>query len=315
MSRAASLAETSPNTAPGDRYPSRTGNATRLLPRTEPVVYARDKDSGPLARHLVDQFEDSGFFILENVFSAAETRALQQESARVRANVAGDERVEEPGQGAIRSVFAIHETDSLFARLPRDRRFMEIAQFLLDDDVYLHQSRLNYKPGFCGREFFWHSDFETWHVEDGMPAMRAVSMSVTLTSNTPDNGPLLLVPGSHRQFVGCEGETPEKHFRQSLRRQEYGTPERSLLEDIIEENGIRAADAPAGSVIFFDCNMLHGSNGNITPYPRSNAFYVYNAMSNQVVAPFCGLEPRPEYLCERNPSQPLRAVEQVFVDG
>src|SRR3546814_10756649 len=44
-------------------------------------------------------------------------------------------------------------------------------------------SRLNYKPGFKGKEFYWHSDFETWHVEDGMPQMRALSMSILLAEN------------------------------------------------------------------------------------------------------------------------------------
>lgn len=62
-------------------------------------------------------------------------------------------------------------------------RLLDIAQFLLDDEVYIHQSRLNYKPGFRGKEFYWHSDFETWHVEDGMPRLRALSISITLTEN------------------------------------------------------------------------------------------------------------------------------------
>src|SRR3546814_3200003 len=57
-------------------------------------------------------------------------------------------------------------------RLAADERLAGVARFLLDDTVYIHQSRLNYKPGFQGKEFYWHSDFETWHVEDGMPRMR-----------------------------------------------------------------------------------------------------------------------------------------------
>jgi hypothetical protein len=44
------------------------------------------------------------------------------------------------------------------------------ARQLLGSDVYVHQSRVNFKPGFNGQDFYWHSDFETWHAEDGMPA-------------------------------------------------------------------------------------------------------------------------------------------------
>ncbi|MES8739290.1 phytanoyl-CoA dioxygenase family protein, partial [Cutibacterium acnes] len=75
--------------------------------------------------------------------------------------------------------------------------------------LLIHQSRINLKNGFNGKEFYWHSDFETWHVEDGMPNMRAVSCSITLTDNTVYNGSLMVIPGSHKYFVSCVGETPE----------------------------------------------------------------------------------------------------------
>ena len=107
----------------------------------------------------------------------------------------------------MRTSFRLDEHSALFDRVARDERMAGVASFLLGDDVYLHQSRLNYKPGFTGKEFYWHSDFETWHAEDGMPRMRAVSASLLLTDNSSLNGPLMLIPGSHRVFVGTQGET------------------------------------------------------------------------------------------------------------
>src|SRR3546814_1749367 len=101
---------------------------------------------------------------------------------------------------------------------------------LLGDEVYISQSRLNYKPGFRAKEFYWHSDFETWHVEDGMPRMRALSISVTLTDNLETNGPLMVMPGSHRTFVACVGATPEDHYKSSLKRQDYGRSEEHTSE-------------------------------------------------------------------------------------
>jgi ectoine hydroxylase len=64
------------------------------------------------------------------------------------------------------------------------QHLLDIAQFLLDEELYIHRSRLNYKPEFRGKEFYRHSDFETWRVEDGMPRMRALSMSITHTENS-----------------------------------------------------------------------------------------------------------------------------------
>ena len=189
-----------------------------------------------------------------------------------------------------------------------DARLAAIARFLLDDDVYLHQTRMNYKPGFQGKEFYWHSDFETWHVEDGMPRMRALSMTVLLTENTPHNGPLMLMPGSHRHFIACVGETPDEHYKQSLRKQEYGVPDHESLAFLATEGGIEAPVGPPGTVIVFDCNTMHGSASNITPFPRSNAFMVYNAVSNALEAPFGPATPRPEFIATRRSFAALRPV-------
>src|SRR5690606_15131011 len=194
------------------------------------------------------------------------------------------------------------------ARRSADERLAGVASFLLNDEVYVHQSRLNYKPGFKGKEFYWHSDFETWHTEDGMPRMRALSMSVRLAENTPNNGPLMVIPGSHKTHVTCVGETPDDHYRQSLKKQEYGVPDEMSLADLAHEHGIVAPTGKPGTVIVFDCNTMHGSNGNITPFPRSNAFLVYNAVSNALAAPFGVEKPRPEFIAARGAPQAIRPL-------
>jgi ectoine hydroxylase len=49
----------------------------------------------------------------------------------------------------------------------------------------------------------------------------------------------------------------------------------------------------------FDSNLLHGSNGNLSPFARSNIFIVYNSVENALEAPFAAPEPRPEHLGRR----------------
>src|SRR3546814_3690775 len=46
--------------------------------------------------------------------------------------------------------------------------------------------------------------------------------SVLLAENTPHNGPLMVIPGSHRTYLTCVGETPDDHYLSSLKKQEYG---------------------------------------------------------------------------------------------
>jgi len=288
-----------------DRYPSRVAAEPRIIPRYDPVVHpAKDGDirQGPLTDDQIGSYLSNGFLAFDGLFSEDEVAAFCAERERIwrRAEESQDEVVvRETDSRVVRSVFAIHETSPLFATLTRDPRLVSMAEQLLGSAVYIMQSRLNYKAGFDGKEFYWHSDFETWHVEDGMRDMRAVSISIALSENTPHNGPLMLVPGSHRHFVACVGATPEEHYRQSLRRQSIGVPDQESLAWLVEQGGIEAPTGLAGSLVMFDCNTMHGSNGNITPRPRSNLFFVYNSVENALENPFGDTHPRPEFLAAR----------------
>jgi ectoine hydroxylase len=295
-----------------DIYPSRQDDKPRILRRRDDVACAAWSPDAPLTEEQTQGFARDGFLVLRDLFDPREIEVLCADASALRSSRSGtldpDTVIAEPGSGAVRSVFKVHAQSDVFGRLAADARLADVARFLLDDDVYLHQTRMNYKPGFRGKEFYWHSDFETWHVEDGMPRMRALSMTVLLTENTPHNGPLMLMPGSHRHFIACVGETPEEHYKQSLRKQEYGVPDDDSLRFLAEQGGIEAPVGPAGTVIVFDCNTMHGSASNITPFPRSNAFIVYNAMSNALEAPFGPAKPRPEFIATR---QSITAVRPV----
>lgn len=295
-----------------DFYPTRINSESKIIPRTDPVVHC--DSCNELTKEQMDFFEKNGYIIFENLFSSAEVDRLFDELASLSNDEAKKEMPQfilEETQRDVRSIFEIHKISALYGLLCRDKRILKIVQQLLGSQVYIHQSRVNLKPGFDGKEFYWHSDFETWHSEDGMPNMRAISCSISLTKNYEFNGPLMVIPGSHKDFVSCSGETPDDHYKQSLKRQEIGTPQKEILEKMVEKSKIVSAKGDAGSVIFFDCNIMHGSNGNITPYPRSNAFFVFNSVCNRLVAPFCGLKPRPNYIADRE-FKPLEPVDHFL---
>jgi len=293
-----------------DKYVSRQSNVAQLSKRQDPVCYGTWQPSAPITQDQAQQFDCQGFLVMENILTLEELKTLQtaaEQALGQNQQFKPETVITEPGSNATRSIFEIHQQSPVMQRLAADSRLAGVVSFLLDDQVYVHQSRLNYKPGFKGQPFYWHSDFETWHTEDGMPAMRAISASVILTDNNADNGPLMLIPGSHLQFLSCVGNTPDNHYKQSLKKQEYGVPDDAHLAAMFNENGIISITAKAGSVIFFDCNIMHGSNSNITPLPRSNAFFVYNAISNQLTTPFSAGNPRPTFIACRTPQviQPI----------
>lgn len=290
-----------------DPYPSRLPKE-HWLPRQDRTVWSQWRPDAPLTAQQADQFDRDGFLVLKDLFTPQEVEALKAKSAALRGGeraLMDDSVITEPGSSEVRTIFKLPEQSPLFHRLASDRRIAGIARFLLGDEVYIHQSRLNYKPGFTGKEFYWHSDFETWHAEDGMPRMRAVSASLLLTDNDALNGPLMLMPGSHKHFIACAGETPEDNHKSSLKKQEVGVPSHEALTSLAKEHGVTAATGKAGTLVLFDCNTMHGSNGNITPFARSNAFFVFNAVSNRLQQPFGAGKARPDFLADRGEPNPV----------
>src|SRR3546814_17567217 len=102
----------------------------------------------------------------------------------------------------------------------------------------------------------------------------------------------MIIPGSHRKYLTCVGETPEDHYRYSLKKQEYGVQEEDRLAELAADHGIVAPTGNAGTVIIFDCNAMHGSNSTHTQFPRTNDSTVYNALSKRTLPPHRPATPR-----------------------
>lgn len=286
----------------GDRYPTRSSQKIGPIERTEPTVWPGGI-GGPIDSATLASYDARGYLVVKDLLSQAEVRTYEQELRRLTDEKAlkTDERVIlEKNSGEIRSIFEVHRISPLIAELVCDPRVVDRARQLLGSDVYVHQSRVNYMPGFTGKGFYWHSDFETWHAEDGMPLPRAVSMSLALTHNYSFNGGLMVVPGSHRTFVPCVGSTPKDHYKFSLKDQEIGVPSQEILTKLVMAQGINQFTGTAGSSLWFDANLIHGSANNITPYPRSNIFVVFNSVQNTLVKPYAAPSPRPEFLASRD---------------
>lgn len=289
-----------------DPYPTRDKSEGALIRRAEPVVYAKWTDDSPLTESQVRQFEREGYLVLTDVFSAHELDELRAASERVSKTCAQahagqliKDALQNENSSQLRTLFGVHAMDGLLKETASNPRMLEVIQFLLNDSIYIHQSRLNFKSPQYGSGFEWHSDFETWHAEDGMPGMRAISATVLLTDEISAPGSLKFIPGSHRTFLACPGETPRSNYQDAFKKQAVGKPPALLLDLLQQHGGVQEVVAPAGSVLLFDCNVMHGAGNNTSEYLRANLFYVYNAISNALNAPYAADKPRPEFLAAR----------------
>lgn len=296
-----------------DPYPSRAINEHLLARRHEPVVWS-EASARPewLSAEDEAKFAEQGFLVLPNVLTADEVAELTIAMTQLREALTASDSplvLREQESDDILSFLDLPSASPLFERLVRHPKLLEFARYILASEVYLHQSRLNYRAANAQEEFYWHSDFETWHTEDGMPAMRALSCSVLLTDNLAEHAPKLLIPGSHKTYVGCvdPATCPVTDDEAAHESHTMGQPSPEILSLLTHQAGeVTSATGLAGSVVFFDCNIQHRSADDTSEHPRANAFLVYNSVENTLGTPANGLEPRPEHLAHREQTDPLQ---------
>jgi ectoine hydroxylase len=176
------------------------------------------------------------------------------------------------------------------------------ATDLLGSDVFIHQSRINLKQT-NGSIVEWHQDFGTYHRVDGIPEPRGIMIAVFLDDISAVNAPLLAVPGSH-----VEGLVSTARIDQSVPDHEHVAKYRydissETMADLVGRHGLESIEATAGSVVFMDMTVVHGSSVNISPLRRLILYVNVSSVDNRGET-----FERPEYYAARDFS-PLTALE------
>lgn len=296
-----------------DLYPSR-GNKEKIIKRVDEVVYSKDKiGNHSLNEKELEAYEKDGFIIIPEVFSSKEIKKLAQELKTLEQNEkyrTKEEFISEPDSNKIRTIFNQHLFSKIYKKLSKDPRILNKVMQILGSDVYIHHGRINVKRAYRGKSFPWHSDFETWHSEDGLAKCRCLSAWIMLTDNTQFNGPLYLIKESHKKFVSCKGVTPKDNYKKSLKKQEYGVPSIDAIKELSKNDKLVSAIGKAGTLVLHDGNILHGSSDNISPDDRTNIFFVYNSILNIPTKPFASKSPRASFLSLQD-FKPLKANKEI----
>jgi ectoine hydroxylase len=197
--------------------------------------------------------------------------------------------VREKGRDAVRTNFAAHMVSKPFGKLGRHPRMIEPVEMLLGEKLYMHQYKINAKAAFTGDVWQWHQDYGTWRRDDGMPEPRAMNIAVFLDEVMPINGPLMLIPRSQKH-----GNLEAGHDL-STTSYPLWTLDDEVVTKLVAEGGIVAPTGKPGGLLMFHGNLVHGSAGNITPYPRKIVYLTLNACSNHIRTPT-----RAEYIAHRD---------------
>ena len=149
-----------------------------------------------LTAEQLARFDEQGYVFLPACFAEEEVAVLRHEAEAILRQDRPE--VWREKTGAPRTAFAAHTYNEAFRLMAHHPRLVGPLQQLFGEGVYVHQFKINAKAAFEGDVWQWHQDYGTWARDDGMPEPRAMNIAIFLDEVLPINGPLMLIPKSHR---------------------------------------------------------------------------------------------------------------------
>lgn len=240
-----------------------------------------------LTAEQIAHFHDEGWLFLPELFTPEEAALLRHEAEAIYQEHRPE--IWREKNGAPRTAFAAHTYNEAFRLLGAHPRMIRPVEQIFGEPVYMHQFKINAKSAFTGEVWQWHQDYGTWRRDDGMMEPRAMNIAVFLDEVMPINGPLLLVPRSQK-----EGNLDAAHDLETTSYPLW-TLDNDTVTRLVQKGGIAAPTGKPGGMLMFHSNLVHGSSGNITPYPRKIVYLTLNAISNRIQKPT-----RPEFIAHRD---------------
>ncbi len=251
---------------------------------------------------LADEYKTKGYITVKGLLTSKEVEVLNQATNDV-INIDGPQVMRERN-GLPHVIYGMHLLDKRLAALARHPKLVAISEQLLGRHFYVHQSRVNAKQT-GGAIVNWHQDFGTYHRVDGVPRPDGIMIAIFLNDVSDYNAPLMAVPGSHVEGVVSQASTlTEAEDRDRASKYRYDITMEKMSE-LIDKYGLEHITGPAGSIVFMNMQVVHGSTVNITPLKRVILYLNVCTTDNQGTA-FA----RPEYLAARD----FSAIEPLASD-
>jgi len=161
----------------------------------------------------------------------------------------------------VRRIKTPHKHFPFFAQLIRNPRITAIMAQLLGPDIRLHGSKLNMKSAGYGAAVEWHQDWAFYpHTNDDV-----LATGLYLDDCGLENGPLLVVPGTHKGPV--YDHHTDGYFVGAM------NPE---IEGLDYSKAVPLT-GKAGSMTIHHVRLVHGSALNTSAQPRRLLLHEYVA--------------------------------------
>ena len=225
-----------------------------------------------ISQRDVDHYRDNGYLVVPDLLDQPMLSRARQTIAELVAGsaaVTGHTDVYDlepnhrPDAPRVRRIKTPHLNHPLFSEICRLPRLVGILRQLLGPSgVRLHGSKINLKAPHYGSPVEWHQDWAFYpHTNDDV-----LAVGVMLDDAFIENGPLMVVPGTHKGPV-FDHHSDEGYFCGAM------DPTRA---DIDYANAVPLVGR-AGSMSFHHVRLVHGSAQNTSDKPRQLLLYEYTA--------------------------------------
>jgi len=223
---------------------------------------------------LKQDFERDGFVLVKNFFSPDRIKnVLSWIEDQDLSDTASTWTEKEPGVSL--AVWPwVNRQDSPLADLVKDSSVLDFASSLIEKEVYLWASKVNFKAPWCGTVEYYHQDLVYWR-DRGYDSGDMLSCMTFLDPHKLENGALHVIPGSHKK-----GLIEHQMFSNINGLAKMMVPPDTLAE-LADELSLVHIDAEPGDALFFHSLLIHGSAHNISSGSRRIALTQINSATNK----------------------------------
>jgi len=206
-------------------------------------------------------YRDNGYLVLPSVLSADEVAELRRVTDELVAAAKGVkdhtalydlEEAHTPERPMVRRLKTPHAFHDRYAATMRHPGILAVLRPLIGEAINFDNSKLNLKAAGGGAPVDWHQDWAFYpHTNDDLCAV-----GIMLDDMDLDNGPLMVVPGSHK------GPTYDHHSD--------GCFSGAINDPAAEAVYARAVPltGKAGSITIHHVRAVHGSRPNLSGRDR-----------------------------------------------
>ncbi|WMS87312.1 phytanoyl-CoA dioxygenase family protein [Pleionea litopenaei] len=254
-------------------------------------------------REHIDAVRSKGYSIIRGALSFQEVASLNQSIdqylQQYELGVVYEDEEPIDSNRTVRAIHGPHLYDQSFLNLTRKSEFKTLCQALVDEEVYVHQFKINMKQSGYGKRWPWHQDFIFWNKNDHIEHERLLNIAIILTKTSHEHGPLCVIPNSHRMGNLCKKiDSQSAGWGQDVSSNLTYQVDRHTVEPLIRDNGLEFIVGEPGDVFVFNPQIVHCSSDNISIADRRLLIITYNAINNAPTRP----SSRPEFLCAKDVS-------------